>query len=68
MAKQDEFFSDRSFLVGQPTRLKNITCRGANFDGVKNTTKARMPSDKELREDAPRPGGFIQKIFGFLRS
>jgi hypothetical protein len=69
MTKIDEFYSDRSFLVGQPTKFKNITCRGAKFDGIKNTTNARMPSDRELREDAPRPTTSLAgKVFGFLRS
>ena len=68
MAKIEEFLNDKSYLYDKPTNFKDIMCRGAKFDGIRNTTSARLPSDKELREDAPRPGSIVSKIFGFLGS
>ncbi len=65
MGKIEEIINDKSYLYGKPTNFKNITCRGAKFDALKNTTNAKLPSEKELREDA-QSNSSISKLFGFL--
>jgi hypothetical protein len=65
MGKIEEIINDKSYLYGKPTSFKNISCRGAKFDSIKNTTGAKLPTEKELREDAPNNSS-ISKLFGFL--
>ncbi|MFI4983648.1 MAG: hypothetical protein ACHP6I_00430 [Rickettsiales bacterium] len=66
LISQKQFENEQSFLDGKPTSFKNITCRGAKFINIKNTTEARLPSDKELA-DVPAPTGIISIIKKFLR-
>lgn len=48
-----------------PTNFKDITCRGAKFDNLKNTTNAKLPNAKDLAEDAGQKSS-ISKLFGLL--
>ena len=55
MSDKEEIQIERSYLEGKPTNLKGATVHGANFDGIKNVTGARLPSSSDL-EDMPEGG------------
>lgn len=55
----------QSALTGKPTSFKDISCHGANFDNIKNTTEARLPSASELREKG-EASGVTGKLFSFF--
>lgn len=38
-----------SELLGKPTNFLKISCHGAKFDNIVNSTAATMPSAKELK-------------------
>lgn len=64
MTKLEEIINTKSYLIDQPTNFKDISCRGAKFDSLTNTTGARLPNEKQFAEDAQKPS--TSKLFGFL--
>lgn len=64
--KQDESIK-QSALTGKPTSFEGITCHGAKFDNIRNTTGARMPSASELREKG-ESSGVAGKLFSLFKS
>jgi len=65
MDKKEEFYNEESYLMGSKTNFKNISCKGAKFENVINTTQCRLPSAKALLDDSAKKGGFFRKLFGF---
>lgn len=55
----------QSALTGKPTSFKDISCHSANFDNIKNTTGARLPSASELREKG-EASGVAGRLFSFF--
>lgn len=57
----------QSALTGKPTQFKGITCHGAKFDNIKNTTGAKLPSGSDLRVRS-EGDGVTGKLFSIFKS
>lgn len=56
-----------SALIGRPTLFKGISCHGAKFDNIRNTTGAKLPSEKDLREVLSGDGGIVSSLFSVFK-
>ena len=68
MKKDENFYDEQSYLMGNKTLFKDISCKGAKFDNVINTTECKLPSAKALVDDGEQNSGFFKKLFGFFGS
>lgn len=63
--KKDEIQIETSYLEGKVTNFKGATFHGANFENVRNTTGAKLPSASDLK-DVTKEGegsGILGKLF-----